>query len=194
MDLRVFLRDENPDIMDEFLSNNGKSRAIPVFVFYTADTKYIAHFTEGSASAHVGLALAQGTSEGKARFAAFSFVRKPSESRATSVSSGSDIEDSAAYRSLAKRCNQRGTSTVGDRPASAERFGMMRGESVKDQSVIPIVYTIRGCDSCVKLLKKWDSEGRVYDERRVELSQATFDEARRYGQLGAHRCLAGRPG
>jgi hypothetical protein len=37
MELRIFLRDENPDIMDEFLSNNGKSRAIPVFAFYTAD-------------------------------------------------------------------------------------------------------------------------------------------------------------
>jgi len=50
IDLRIFLRDENPDIMDEFLSNNGKSRAIPVFVFYTTDTKYITHFTERSAS------------------------------------------------------------------------------------------------------------------------------------------------
>jgi hypothetical protein len=58
MDLRVFPRDENPDIMDEFLSNNGKSRAIPVFVFYTSDLGYIAHFTERSASAHAGLAAA----------------------------------------------------------------------------------------------------------------------------------------
>jgi hypothetical protein len=58
LDLRIFLRDENPDIMDEFLSNNGKSRAIPVFVFYTADMRYIAHFTERSASAHAGLAIA----------------------------------------------------------------------------------------------------------------------------------------
>jgi len=58
MDLRVFLRDQNPDIMDEFLSNNGKSRAIPVFVFYTADLQYIARFTERSASAHAGLAAA----------------------------------------------------------------------------------------------------------------------------------------
>ncbi len=56
MTLRVFLRDENPDIMDEFLSNNGKSRAIPVFVFYTADLKYITHFTERSAGAHRELA------------------------------------------------------------------------------------------------------------------------------------------
>ena len=55
-DLRVFLRDENPDIMDEFLSNNGKSRAIPVFVFYTKDTRYIAHFLERSAGAHEELA------------------------------------------------------------------------------------------------------------------------------------------
>ncbi len=58
MDLRVFLRDENPDIMDEFLSNNGKARAIPVFVFYTADMQYITHFTERSASAHAELAQA----------------------------------------------------------------------------------------------------------------------------------------
>jgi hypothetical protein len=57
-ELRIFYRDENPDIMDEFLSNEGKSRAIPVFVFYTADLQYITHFTERSASAHAGLAAA----------------------------------------------------------------------------------------------------------------------------------------
>src|SRR5580693_8416819 len=34
LDLKIFYRDENPDIMDEFLSNEGRSRAIPVFVFY----------------------------------------------------------------------------------------------------------------------------------------------------------------
>jgi len=51
------------------------------------------------------------------------------------------------------------------------------------QNEIPIVYTIRGCDSCTKLLKKWDAEGIPYDERRVELSQATLDEARQYGRL-----------
>lgn len=56
MRLRIFLRDENPDIMDEFLSNNGKSRAIPVFVFYTRDHRYITHFTERSAGAHAELA------------------------------------------------------------------------------------------------------------------------------------------
>jgi thiol-disulfide isomerase/thioredoxin len=58
IELRVFLRDQNPDIMDEFLSNEGKSRAIPVFVFYTDDLQYITRFTERSASAHAGLAKA----------------------------------------------------------------------------------------------------------------------------------------
>src|SRR6185295_2275683 len=58
MSLRIFLRDENPDIMDEFLSNEGRSRAIPVFVFYTADHHYITHFTERSAGAHAELASA----------------------------------------------------------------------------------------------------------------------------------------
>jgi len=56
MDLRVFLRDQNLDIMDEFLSNGGKSRAIPVTVFYTKDTRYITHFTERSAGANAELA------------------------------------------------------------------------------------------------------------------------------------------
>jgi thiol-disulfide isomerase/thioredoxin len=57
-DLRIFRRDENPDIMDEYLSNNGKSRAIPVFVFYTKDHRYITHFLERSAGAHKQLAAA----------------------------------------------------------------------------------------------------------------------------------------
>jgi hypothetical protein len=56
MTLRIFLRDQNPDIMDEFLSNEGKSRAIPVFVFYTDDLRHVTHFTERSESAHTELA------------------------------------------------------------------------------------------------------------------------------------------
>ena len=48
---------------------------------------------------------------------------------------------------------------------------------------VPIVYTIRGCDSCMKLLKRWNADGVDYEERRVELSQATLDEARQHGKL-----------
>jgi glutaredoxin len=47
----------------------------------------------------------------------------------------------------------------------------------------PVVYTIRGCDACVKLLRKWEADGVAYEERRVELSQDVLDEARRYGDL-----------
>jgi Thioredoxin len=64
MELRVFPRDENPDVMDEFLTN-GKARAIPVFVFYTADLQYITRFVERSASAHAGLAAAMDESKAK---------------------------------------------------------------------------------------------------------------------------------
>jgi hypothetical protein len=82
IDLRIFLRDENPDIMGEFLSNNGKSRAIPVFVFYTADTKYITHFTERSASAHAGLALAMEQAKAKLNLpASASFGNLPDSER-----------------------------------------------------------------------------------------------------------------
>ncbi|MFY9691893.1 MAG: hypothetical protein WAJ86_18285 [Candidatus Acidiferrales bacterium] len=48
---------------------------------------------------------------------------------------------------------------------------------------VPIIYTIRGCDACAKLLKKWDAEGRAYEERRVELNQSVLDEARTYGDV-----------
>ena len=48
---------------------------------------------------------------------------------------------------------------------------------------IPIVYTIRGCDACVKLLQKWEADGVPYEERRVELSQAVLEEARKYGTM-----------
>lgn len=65
IELRVFLRDENLDIMEEFLSNDGKSRAIPVFVFYTQDLQYIAHWTERSAGAHAGLAAAKNAAKAK---------------------------------------------------------------------------------------------------------------------------------
>jgi glutaredoxin len=48
---------------------------------------------------------------------------------------------------------------------------------------VPVVYTIRGCDACVKLLRKWDAEGVKYEERRVELSQQILDEARKFGDM-----------
>lgn len=48
---------------------------------------------------------------------------------------------------------------------------------------MPIVYTIRGCDGCVKLLMKWDAAGIQYEERRAETSQALMDEARSFGNV-----------
>src|SRR5438093_4868779 len=33
LNLRIFLRDQNPDLMDQYL-NQGKFRSIPVFVFF----------------------------------------------------------------------------------------------------------------------------------------------------------------
>jgi hypothetical protein len=42
--------------MNEFLSHDGKARAIPVFVFYTSDLQYITHFTERPASANAEIA------------------------------------------------------------------------------------------------------------------------------------------
>lgn len=50
MELRVFPRDENKDIMGEFL-HHGEHESIPTFVFYTKDHKYIGHWIERPALA-----------------------------------------------------------------------------------------------------------------------------------------------
>ncbi|MBI2165878.1 MAG: thioredoxin family protein [Chloroflexi bacterium] len=45
MELRIFPRDQNLDIMSEFLYK-GEFQSIPTFVFYTRDHKYIGHWIE----------------------------------------------------------------------------------------------------------------------------------------------------
>ncbi|MCH7488892.1 MAG: thioredoxin family protein, partial [Chloroflexi bacterium] len=51
MELRTFLRDENNDIIAEFLKG-GEHESIPVFVFYDRDHNYIAHWIERPAQAN----------------------------------------------------------------------------------------------------------------------------------------------
>ncbi len=51
MELRVFFRDKNKDIMSEFL-NDGEYESIPVAVVYTRDHRYIAHWIERPALAN----------------------------------------------------------------------------------------------------------------------------------------------
>jgi len=50
MEMRVFPRDQNLDIMDEFLKD-GQHRSIPVAVFYTDDMSYACHWIERPALA-----------------------------------------------------------------------------------------------------------------------------------------------
>ena len=54
MEMRIFPRDDNLDIMNEFL-NRGESQSIPTFVFYTRDHRYIAHWIERPAKANAEL-------------------------------------------------------------------------------------------------------------------------------------------
>jgi thiol-disulfide isomerase/thioredoxin len=50
VEIRVFPRDSNVDVMDEFLKD-GKFQSIPTFVFYTKDMDYICHWIEKPAVA-----------------------------------------------------------------------------------------------------------------------------------------------
>lgn len=49
LDLRIFERDENGDLMDQYL-NQGKYRSIPVFAFFDADWREVGAFIERPAS------------------------------------------------------------------------------------------------------------------------------------------------
>jgi hypothetical protein len=51
IEIRIFPRDKNVDIMNEFL-NRGEFQSIPVIVFYSKDVKYVAHWTERPALAN----------------------------------------------------------------------------------------------------------------------------------------------
>ena len=50
MELRIFFRDQNKDMIAEF--RNGDFESIPVAVFYTKDMEYIAHWIERPALAN----------------------------------------------------------------------------------------------------------------------------------------------
>ena len=58
MELQIYPRDDNLDIMNEFLKQ-GEHQSIPVFVFYTKDHRYIAHWIERPAKANAELGEAQ---------------------------------------------------------------------------------------------------------------------------------------
>ena len=45
VEMRVFLRDQNADLMDQYL-NRGIFKSIPVFVFLDGDMREVARFTE----------------------------------------------------------------------------------------------------------------------------------------------------
>ena len=64
MELRVFPRDPNLDIMNEFL-HQGKHQSIPVFVFYTRNQRYLAHWTERPAVANEQMHLVNAIFQGK---------------------------------------------------------------------------------------------------------------------------------
>lgn len=48
-------------------------------------------------------------------------------------------------------------------------------------SDVPIVYTLTVCPTCDRLRDAWAERGIHYEERRVDQSQETLDEALLYG-------------
>jgi hypothetical protein len=66
IELRIFPRDDNLDIMSEFL-NQGEHQSIPVFAFYTRDHRCIAHWIERPARANAEMGEVMKLFEGRSR-------------------------------------------------------------------------------------------------------------------------------
>lgn len=66
MELRIFPRDQNLDIMEEFL-NQGQFQSIPTFVFYSRDQRYLCHWIERPQLANEEMHLLRRIFEGKSR-------------------------------------------------------------------------------------------------------------------------------
>jgi hypothetical protein len=66
MELRVFFRDQNKDIMAEFLKE-GQHESIPTFAFYTRDHRYLCHWIERPALANDEMHLLLKLFEGRPR-------------------------------------------------------------------------------------------------------------------------------
>jgi hypothetical protein len=64
LELRIFPRDDNLDIMGEFL-NHGEHQSIPTFVFYTGDQRYIGHWIERPAKANAEMGQMTALFQGK---------------------------------------------------------------------------------------------------------------------------------
>ncbi len=65
-ELRILFRDQNLDIMNEFL-NQGEFQSIPTVVFYTDDLRYICHWTERPQKANDEMHLMRKITEGRTR-------------------------------------------------------------------------------------------------------------------------------
>ncbi|HTE84111.1 MAG TPA: thioredoxin family protein [Dehalococcoidia bacterium] len=64
MDLKIVERDQNLDVMNEFL-NQGEFQSVPVAIFYTGDQKEIYHFTERPKKANEEMHHMRAIREGK---------------------------------------------------------------------------------------------------------------------------------
>jgi glutaredoxin-related protein len=47
----------------------------------------------------------------------------------------------------------------------------------------PIIYTVSTCPASAKIREDWTKEGREFEERQVDKSQAWLDEALKYGDM-----------
>jgi len=46
-----------------------------------------------------------------------------------------------------------------------------------------IIYTVSSCPASAKIREDWTAEGKEFEERQVDKSQAWLDEALKYGDM-----------
>ena len=50
-------------------------------------------------------------------------------------------------------------------------------------TIMPIVYTLKTCPSCIVLKEDWEKEAIEFEERQVDEDQKSLDEAREFGDI-----------
>ena len=53
----------------------------------------------------------------------------------------------------------------------------------ENTTIVPIVYTLKTCPSCIVLKEDWEKEAIEFEERQVDEDQKWLDEAREFGDI-----------
>lgn len=132
LNLRIFPRDQHPDLMDQYLQN-GQFRSIPVFVFFDADFRELGHWIERPAR----------VSQMQAEMRRELFAREPIFADYTSETSFGELSEEARERLRATMSSFREEHRAfSDREVVRELRAIVERGAVQAAEPIPLQHTM----------------------------------------------------